>query len=68
MKRYPGQLTVVCGVTTPSSSAAAAMTTLKRLPGEYWPWIARFIRGVSGSLVSRLHAAGSTPAAKTLGS
>ncbi len=45
-----------------------AMITLNRLPGAYWPWITRFMRGVAGSVDRRLQRAGSTPVEKMLGS
>ncbi len=53
---------------TPSSRPATAATTLKRLPGAYWPWMTRFMSGVSGSLVRLTHRAGSMPLVKPLGS
>ena len=39
---------------TPSSRPAVAITILKTLPGAYCPWIARFMRGVAGSVESRV--------------
>ena len=39
--RPPGQATRKSGVTTPSSSAATAIATLKVDPGEYRPCSAR---------------------------
>ena len=68
MFRYPGQWNLVWGVITPSCSAASVMMILKLLPGEYCPWITRFMSGVSGSLLTSFQAAGSIPLANSLGS
>jgi hypothetical protein len=58
----------VSGVIAPSSSPAAAITILNVLPGAYWPWITRFMSGVSGSVVSSDHSERSMPAEKRFGS
>ena len=65
--RPPLQATRKSGVTTPSSSAAIAIATLKVDPGEYLPCSARWFSGRSLSRLSRPHVSPSMPRAKTFG-
>ena len=67
-KRPPGHATRKSGVTTPSSSAATAIATLKVDPGEYRPCSARWFSGRSRSRLSRPQVSPSMPRAKTFGS
>ena len=56
------------GVTTPSSSAIAAVASFHGDPGGYFPITARWNSGLSGSATRRSQATRSTTPAKTLGS
>jgi hypothetical protein len=48
--------------------AAVATTILNVDPGEYRPWMTRFDRGRSGSVLSEAQVARSIPPAKSFGS
>ncbi len=53
---------------TPSSSAAVEAMTLNVLPGEYVPWMTRFMSGVSGSEARLAQSEASIPVVNSFGS
>jgi hypothetical protein len=53
---------------TPSSRAAVAAMSLNVLPGEYVPWMTRFMRGVCGSRARPAQTDASIPVVNSFGS